>query len=94
VRFVWLMGADNLAQFHQWQDWQAIMASVPIGVLARPGDRMAARCSKAAQMYRTARLPGCHSQALADGAAPRWCFVNMPMNRQSSTRLRAKGDWR
>ncbi len=37
VNFVWLMGADNLAQFHKWQDWRTIMMSVPVGVLARPG---------------------------------------------------------
>ena len=37
VRFVWLMGADNLAQFHRWQDWRWIMDHVPVGVMARPG---------------------------------------------------------
>ncbi len=37
VRFVWLMGADNLAQFHRWDRWEWIMQHVPIGVLARPG---------------------------------------------------------
>lgn len=93
VRFVWLMGADNLAQFHHWQDWQSIMASVPIGVLARPGDRLAARCSKAAQMFRAHRIAAHNSQALADGPAPRWCFSNMPMNAQSSSKLRATGNW-
>lgn len=36
TRFVWLMGADNLAQFHLWQDWMWIMENVPVGVLARP----------------------------------------------------------
>ena len=39
VRFVWLMGADNLAQLHHWDHWQDIMRRVPIGVLARPGNR-------------------------------------------------------
>lgn len=36
-RFVWLMGADNLAQFHRWKDWRGIARSVPIVVFARPG---------------------------------------------------------
>src|SRR6056297_3789072 len=51
VRFTWLMGADNLAQFHLWQDWRLIMDSVPVGVLARPGQRISARMSKAARAY-------------------------------------------
>ena len=45
LRFVWLMGADNLAQFHRWQDWRRIIESVPVGVLARPGQRISARMS-------------------------------------------------
>ncbi|MEL6680794.1 MAG: nicotinate-nucleotide adenylyltransferase, partial [Pseudomonadota bacterium] len=41
VRFVWLMGADNLAGFHRWDRWPDIMRSVPVGVLARPGEQIA-----------------------------------------------------
>src|SRR5665213_3785307 len=36
-RFIWLMGADNLASFHLWRDWRTIAATVPIAVIARPG---------------------------------------------------------
>ena len=68
VRFVWLMGADNLAQFHRWQNWETIMETVPLGVLARPGDRISARMSPAAQIYRRFRLPGQASRLLARGA--------------------------
>lgn len=93
VRFVWLMGADNLAQFHRWQDWREIMHSVPVGVLARPGARLAARASPAARMFARHRLPGKHSQRLAGMDAPVWCFVNVPMVAMSSTRLRAAGKW-
>lgn len=93
VCFVWLMGADNLVQFHRWQNWQQIMADVPVGVLARPGDRLAARCSKAARMHRQQKLSPRHSQALPQGRPPRWCFVNMPMVAQSSTQIRAGGGW-
>ncbi|WP_372887856.1 nicotinate-nucleotide adenylyltransferase, partial [Shimia sp.] len=56
MRFVWLMGADNLAQLHQWKDWQEIMFRVPVGVLARPGERVEGRAAKAAQVFRGARL--------------------------------------
>ncbi|MGR3480688.1 nicotinate-nucleotide adenylyltransferase [Salipiger marinus] len=89
VRFVWLMGADNLAQLHRWEDWHSIMTGVPVGVLARPGSRMAARDSVAASVYRGARLPERAAPRLARTDAPAWCFVNMPMIALSSTQLRA-----
>lgn len=93
VRFVWLMGADNLAQFHLWQDWTWIMENVPVGVLARPGDRISARMSPAARLYRRYRISGRASQLLGQVSAPAWCFVNVPMTAQSSTAIRAQGGW-
>lgn len=93
VRFVWLMGADNLVQFHRWQDWRQIMETVPVGVLARPGDRVSARLSVAARTYGASQLRARQSHLLAKGGAPRWCFVNVPMVDQSSTKLRESGGW-
>ncbi|WP_121023562.1 nicotinate-nucleotide adenylyltransferase [Litoreibacter meonggei] len=93
VNFVWLMGADNLASFHRWQDWDWIMENVPVGVLARPGDRISARRSVAAQRYATDQLPGVASQLLAHGAAPRWCYINLPLSDASSSAIRASGAW-
>lgn len=37
IRFIWLMGADNLRQFHQWKDWRGIARRIPIAVVGRPG---------------------------------------------------------
>lgn len=93
VRFVWLMGADNLAQFHLWQDWTWIMKSVPVGVLARPGDRISARMSRAARVYRRYLISGRASQMLSHAQAPAWCFVNVAMSGQSSSAIRAAGAW-
>jgi len=93
VRFVWLMGADNLAQLHHWQDWQWIMDNVPVGVLARPGDRISARMSHAARLYARYRIAGRASQMLARADPPAWCFVNVPMSGQSSSAIRAAGAW-
>ncbi len=92
-RFVWLMGADNLAQFHLWKDWQEIMARVPVGVLARPGDRIEARTAKAAQVFRSARLHPRENRLLSRAEAPAWGFANVPMRAISSTELRKKGVW-
>ncbi|WP_432254722.1 nicotinate-nucleotide adenylyltransferase [Limimaricola sp. AA108-03] len=93
VDFVWLMGADNLVQLHRWQDWRRIVETVPMGVFARPGDRLAARLSQAARVYRGARLPMHAAEGLARAPAPAWCFVNLPMSAASSTAIRADGDW-
>lgn len=93
VRFVWLMGADNLAQFHLWQDWREILDTVPVGILARPGQRISARLSPAARIYAKARLSARDSKALGRATAPAWCFLNVPMMDISSTRLRARGAW-
>ena len=93
VRFVWLMGADNLASFHRWEQWRRIMETVPIGILARPGERCAARQSKAAAIYRHAQLKGRNSLLLPRCDAPLWCFVNVPMVNMSSSTIRAHGNW-
>jgi nicotinate-nucleotide adenylyltransferase len=93
VTFVWLMGADNLATFHKWERWRDIFALVPIGVFARPGERISARVSPAAQLFRASRLKASEAALLASSTPPSWCFLNIPMRYESSTKLRAAGDW-
>lgn len=94
VRFVWLMGADNLAQFHRWQKWEWIMTHVPIAVLARPGTRLAARGARAADEYARFRIPAEAARLLPMMHAPAWCFMDMPLNDLSSSAIRARGEWR
>ena len=93
LRFVWLMGADNLAQLHLWEDWRRIVEGVPVGVLARPGMRVSARRSKAAAVYPDARLRVHEARRLARAEAPAWCLVNVPMLDASSTAIREAGGW-
>ena len=88
VRFIWLMGSDNLVQFHLWERWQEVAAAVPIGVLARPGTRTAARHSVAAKKLQRWRLPLAAAAGLADRRPPAWVLVNLPMSAHSSTALR------
>lgn len=93
VRFVWLMGADNLSQLDRWQDWDWIMRNVPIGVFARPGARLSARGSRAADEYARYRVSAEKARLLPMLAPPAWCFLDVPMLKHSSTAIRARGDW-
>ncbi len=93
VRFVWLMGADNLTGFHRWDHWQDIIERTPIGVLARPGAQVAAGLSPAARAYSRYRMPKEAARALPLCAAPAWTLLSGPMVETSSTVLRARGKW-
>lgn len=94
VRFVWLMGADSLASIHHWDNWREIFARVPIGVLARPGQRISARMSVAAAVHSRFRLSARAGRLLPHHPAPAWCFVNVPMVAISSSAIRARGGWK
>ncbi len=92
VTFVWLMGADNLVQFHHWERWRDILRSVAVGVLARPGSGVTARLSVAARAFRVHGVA--RGENLRGRKPPVWAFVNLPMNDASSTAIRAQGGWR
>jgi nicotinate-nucleotide adenylyltransferase len=94
VRFVWLMGADNLAGFHRWENWPEIMQRVPVAVVARPGARVRARRSKAALRFLRFRIKAAQAAGLALRRPPAWVFLNIPMRDISSSRLRDDGLWR
>lgn len=93
VRFVWLMGADNLSQFHRWHRWVDIMHTLPIAVMARPGERVRAGLSKTARRFAAARVPGHSAPALPLLDPPCWTLLDHPTSPLSSTQLRASGAW-
>lgn len=93
VRFTWLMGADNMTSVHRWEDWESIFAQVPVGVIARPGDPLGARTSKAARLFRASRLPAAASHLLGAAEPPAWCYLEGPKVDLSSSAIRARGDW-
>jgi len=90
VRFVWIMGADNLATFDRWQRWREIFTMVPIVVVDRPGWRLKAQASKAARAFAAARVPEADARGLANRPAPAWTFLTGPLSYVSSTALRSK----
>lgn len=93
LRFTWLMGADNLVQFHRWESWRAIFEIAPIAVLPRPGLVSRAGLSPAARAFARRRLAS-QDAALAPRAAPPcWVLLTGPTSSLSSTAIRARGDW-
>jgi nicotinate-nucleotide adenylyltransferase len=89
VRFVWIMGADNLMQFHHWQGWREIARLMPMAVVDRPGATLKATASRAGQALACKRLPESAAAALAVRPG-RWALLHGPRSAQSSTRLRAR----
>jgi nicotinate-nucleotide adenylyltransferase len=88
VRFVWIMGADNLATFHKWQRWREIFTMVPIVVVDRPGWRLKALSSKAARAFAASRVPESEARTLTSRPAPAWTFLTGPLSHVSSTAIR------
>lgn len=88
VRFVWVMGADNLGQFHEWHDWQRIAAMIPIAVIDRPGSTLALHSARAAQALRHYRIDEADAPALAHMKPPAWTFLHGPRSSLSSTAIR------
>jgi nicotinate-nucleotide adenylyltransferase len=95
LRLVWIMGADNLAQFHRWQNWQRIASEVPIAVIDRPPQSFRALAAPAAQALARYRLPENQAATLSDRRAPAWVFLTGLKLNLSSTGLRnPDGSWR
>lgn len=95
VHFVWIMGADNLAQFHRWKDWRRIAAEVPIAVIDRPPQSFRALAAPAAQALARYRLPENQAARLADQHTPAWVFLTGMKSSLSSTGLRnPDGSWK
>ena len=90
TRFVWVMGADCLAEFHRWRQWRHIMNLMPIAVIDRPGWRLKALSSIAATAYAAARLSESEAGRLASTPAPAWVFLTAPLSDLSSTAIRAR----
>ena len=89
VHFVWLMGADILAELPRWKSWTGVVCTVPFAVIPRPGYNHRALAGQAARRLRHAWRPARQAPTLACMAAPAWTFLPAPQNPISATALRA-----
>jgi len=93
-RFVWLMGADNLAQFHLWKDWRKIAAEMPIAAIARPGYDDVAIASPAMVWMRRYRLTASEFRNRHEWSAPALIELRFDPDPRSATEIRrAHPDW-
>lgn len=90
VRFVWLMGADCLAEFHRWRLWRELLREVPVAVIDRPGWHLKSAASPAAGAFARSRMPEASARTLPGRRAPAWTLLTGPLSPLSSTFLRAK----
>lgn len=93
-RFIWLMGADSVAQFHRWKDWRTIAQMLPIAVLPRPGYDEAARAASAMGWLSAFVRPESQASEWTGWSIPAIVFLRLPANPASATSLRALDpDW-
>ena len=88
--FVWVMGADLLAQIHHWKRWRSLFKTVPIAIFARPAYSSRALSARAARRFATSRVSRFRAGALADMKPPAWAYLRTRLNSQSATRIRSR----
>ena len=88
-RFIWLMGADNLVQFHRWKDWRKIARLVPIAVVARPGYDGPARAARAMGWLRRSVRPAAFARDWTRWRPPALVLLQLPLDPTSATGIRA-----
>lgn len=93
-QFIWLMGSDNLAQFHRWRDWRGIARTVPIAVIARPGYGRTARASVAMGWLRRHGRPARQALNWTSWSLPALVLLTFRPDKTSATAIRAADpDW-
>lgn len=93
-RFVWLMGSDNLAQFHRWKDWRGIARAMPIAVIARPGYDAHAVASPATAWLGKFRVPLAGFSRRGRWSAPTLVTLRFDPDPRSATAIRRSDpDW-
>lgn len=90
AKFVWIIGGDNLRDFHRWKEWRAIAKLVPILVVARPGANPKAGLSRFARQFKDQRVMQAAARTLGRRNPPCWTYITAPFDPVSSTELRAQ----
>jgi nicotinate (nicotinamide) nucleotide adenylyltransferase/ribosome silencing factor RsfS/YbeB/iojap len=90
LRFVWLMGADNLVQLRRWERWNEIFHTVAIAVFDRPSHSLKALAGLPARRFARHRVAISAARRLAEMKPPAWVFFHSRLDRSSATRIRSE----
>ena len=86
--FVWVMGADNFANFHKWERWLEIANQIPLAIFDRPDSTTSPNSSSATHALAPYRVDERDSRLLANIQPPAWTFIHGPRSYLSSTQIR------
>ena len=87
--FIWLLGSDNLPNFHLWRDWRGLAREVPIAVIRRPGYDSPAHAMRAMGWLRRFVHPSSQAKQWTEWSAPAIIFLRLPPDPTSATAIRA-----
>ena len=87
-RFIWIMGADNLAQLPRWRDWRGVARLMPIAVIARPGYNGRTHAAEAMGWLRRFVRPADQKRLWTDWRPPALVFLRFSPDVRSATALR------
>lgn len=92
INFVWLMGADNLHNFHSWYNWKEIFNLIPIAIFDRPNYSNISLASKVVKTFIKSRYPETFLKKLSFTRPPAWIYIHGKLNYSESKVLRKKND--
>ena len=87
AKMVWIMGSDNLMNFHRWRRPDVISRTMAIAVVSRPGSQQV-RSSRGAKIAGQCVPP--RRMRIRQFPPRHWCYIQGKLNHQSATAIRQK----
>lgn len=88
LRFVWLMGSDNLAEIPRWWRWTSVFNTVRVAVLDRSPYSYISLGGSAVSRY--ARFRAVKPLSIWFHSPPSWTYITIRRHPASATEFRAK----
>ncbi len=88
IKFFWLMGADNLINFHLWQKWRNIFNDISIVVFKRHGYNTRALNSITTKTFSQFQITTSATNSSNFIRLPSWALINNKEIRISSSEIR------
>lgn len=86
VEFIWLMGADNMAQIHRWYQWKQIFKHTYVAVFDRSNFGIKINKTRAASIFSSHKILNYANNT--NFKSGKWCIFRIKQNQISSTQIR------